>query len=306
MKSINLSSIDLNLLVAFEAMTEQRSVTKAAEILAIGQPAMSAALSRLRELFKDPLFVRLGREMQPTAKAQQIAPAINAALHHIRHAIAGGTTFQARTSEHSFTLGSSDYTSYVLMPALLDFCTDQAPLVNLRTIEYQKKDIGELLEQGAVDIALGVFTEPPRQTTIEHLFEERFVGIVRRAHPALRKGKISLDSYVQFPHALTTLSRDYSGAIDKALDQVGLKRRIAFATPHLMVLPFTLASTDLIAAVPERIAKRLSNLCELKIFELPLDLKPWNVSLMWSALTNQDDANEWLRKALKQAAYRLA
>lgn len=305
MKSIQLSSIDLNLLVAFEAMMEQRSVTKAAEKLDIGQPAMSAALSRLRDLFKDQLFVRLGREMQPTTKAQQLAPAITAALHHIRQAISGSTAFQPKTSERNFTLGSSDYTSYVMMPALLDFCTDQAPAVNLRTIEYEKKNIGELLEQGAADIALGVFADPPRQTTIEHIFVERFVGIARRAHPALRKGRISVASYVRYPHALTTLSRDSKGAIDEALEQFGLKRRIAFTTPHMMVLPFTLATTDLIAAVPERIARRLADLCELEIFELPIDLKPWNVSMIWSTLTDQDEANQWLRKAVKQAALHL-
>ena len=127
-----------------------------------------------------------------------------------------------------------------MMPALLDFCTEQAPLVNLRTIEYQKRNIGELLGQGSAEIVLGVFTDQPRETMIEHVFQERFVGIVRRAHPALRKGKISLESYVKYPHALTTLSRDSKGAIDEALDTIELKRRIAFTTPHMMVLPFTL------------------------------------------------------------------
>lgn len=284
----------------------QRSVTKAAENLDIGQPAMSAALSRLRDLFKDPLFVRLGREMQPTAKAQQIAPSITAALHYVRSVISENSIFQPKTSERSFTIGSSDYTSYVMMPALLDFFMDQAPLSNLRTIEYQKKNISELLEQGSADIVLGVFTDQPRETMIEHIFEERFVGIVRRAHPAMRKGKVNLESYVKYPHALTTLSRDSKGAIDEALDQIGLKRRIAFTTPHMVVLPFTLATTDLIAAVPKRIARRLADLCELDIFELPINLEPWNVSMIWSTLTNQDEASQWLRKAVKLAAHKLA
>ncbi|HEX4879135.1 MAG TPA: LysR substrate-binding domain-containing protein, partial [Limnobacter sp.] len=178
----------------------------------------------------------------------------------------------------------------------------QAPFVNLKTIEYQKQNVAELLEQGTIDLAMGVFSAPPRQTLIEHLFEERFVGIVRRGHPALKKGKMSLEKYVQYPHALTTLSRDLKGAIDEALEKHGLKRRIAFATPHMMVLPFTLATTDLIAAVPERIALRLARPCALTIFDLPVTSNTWNVSMIWSSLNDQDEANQWLRKTVKKAA----
>ncbi|MFO0127987.1 MAG: LysR family transcriptional regulator, partial [Pseudanabaena sp.] len=109
MKSINLAAIDLNLLVAFEALIEQRSVTKAAEKLQIGQPAMSASLNRLRGLFDDDLFVRLGRQMHPTVKAQAIAPSILAALQQIRHTITSSQSFDATNSDRNFNIGSADY-----------------------------------------------------------------------------------------------------------------------------------------------------------------------------------------------------
>ena len=121
MKSINLAAIDLNLLVAFEALLEQCSVTQAAQQLQIGQPAMSASLNRLRVLFEDELFVRLGRQMQPTLKAQVIALGILAALHHIRQTVTFSQSFEPTSSDRTFAIGSSDYTSFILVPPLLEY-----------------------------------------------------------------------------------------------------------------------------------------------------------------------------------------
>ncbi|MBW4651721.1 MAG: LysR family transcriptional regulator [Kaiparowitsia implicata GSE-PSE-MK54-09C] len=299
MKSINLAAIDLNLLVAFEALLERHSVTKAAEQLQIGQPAMSAALSRLRILFEDELFVRLGRQMQPTLKAQAIAPGILSALQQIRQAVTASQTFEPTSSDRTFTIGSSDYTSFVLVPPLLELSHQTAPSINLRMIGFEKDSIGDLLEQGEIDLALGVFPDPPRQTQWEPIFEERFVGIARQGHPALQQGTMSLESFAQLSHALTTLRRDTSGAIDKALHERNLERRIAFTTPHMMVLPFAIASGDVVAAIPRRIALRLATVCDLAIFELPIETKPWTVSMLWSTLSDQDEANRWLRNTIK-------
>lgn len=299
MKSINLAAIDLNLLVAFEALLEQRSVTKAAEQLQIGQPAMSAALSRLRILLDDELFVRLGRQMQPTLKAEAIAPGILSALQQIRQAVTASQTFDPSLSDRTFTIGSSDYTSFVLMPSLLNFSLQNAPHINLRMIEFDKNKIGDLLEHGEIDLALGVFPDPPRQTQWEPIFEERFVGIARQGHPAIHHGTMSLEAFAQFPHALTTLRRDTTGAIDKALKEQNLARRVAFTTPHMMVLPFAIAASDLIAALPQRIARRLANVCDLTLCELPIHTKPWMVSMLWSTLSDQDEANRWLRDSIR-------
>jgi DNA-binding transcriptional LysR family regulator len=305
MKSINLAAIDLNLLVAFEALLEQHSVTKAAEQLQIGQPAMSAALSRLRILFDDELFVRLGRQMQPTLKAQAIAPGILSALQQIRQTVTASQTFEPSVSDRTFTIGSSDYTSFVLMPPLLKFSLQNAPSINVQMIEFEKDRVGDLLEQGEIDVALGVFPNPPRQTQWEPIFEERFVGIARQGHPAVQQGTMGLEAFAQFPHALTTLRRDTAGAIDRALNEQNLERRVAFTTPHMMVLPFAIASSDLVAALPRRIALRLAIICNLTIFELPVKTKPWTVSMLWSTLSDQDEANRWLRNTIKAISQKI-
>lgn len=299
MKSINLAAIDLNLLVAFEALLEQRSVTKAAEELQIGQPAMSAALSRLRVLFEDELFVRLGRQMQPTLKAQTITPGILAALQQIRQTVTSCQTFEPTSSARTFAIGSSDYTSFVLVPPLLEFSHQTAPSINFRMIGFEKDSVGDLLEQGAIDVALGVFPNPPRQTKWTPIFEERFVGIARQGHPAAKHGTMSLETFTHLSHALTTLRRDTTGAIDKALDEQNLERRIALITPHMLILPFAIASSDLVAAVPRHLALRFATICNLTIFELPVKTKPWIVSMLWSALSDRDEANRWLRNSIE-------
>ncbi len=302
MKSINLATVDLNLLVAFEALLEQRSVTKAAQQLQIGQPAMSAALNRLRVLFGDELFVRLGRQMQPTLKAQAIAPGILAALQQIRQTVTTSQVFEPISSDRTFTLGSSDYTSFVMVPPLLKFSQQAAPALSFRLIGFEKDSVGELLEQGTIDVALGVFPNPPRQTQWEPIFEERFVGVARQGHPDLKQGTMSLKTFTQLSHALKTLRRDTTGEIDKALHEQSLERRIALTTPHMLVLPFAIAASDLVAALPYRIALRLAAVCNLTLFELPVKTKPWMVSMLWSTLNAQDEANRWLRHALKMSA----
>lgn len=298
MKSINISAIDLNLLVAFEALFEERSVTLAAQRLHLGQPAMSAALGRLRMVFEDQLFVRMGREMQPTSKALEIASGIHAALNQIRQTLEASQVFDSSASSRRFAIGSPDYTSYVILPSLLKFCSQNAPQLNFRLIGYEKDSVGELLEQGEIDVALGVFPTPPQQTHHIALFQERFVGIARQEHPAIDQGTMSLEIFVSQPHALVTLRRDTTGAIDQLLAQHHLQRRVALTTPHMLALPAILATSDLVATVPDRVAVQLARLYDLELFELPVETETWTVSMLWSKLADKDAANTWLRQTL--------
>lgn len=298
MKSIDLTAIDLNLLVAFEALLEERSVTVAAQRLHLGQPAMSAALGRLRTVFEDELFIRIGKEMQPTAKALAIAPGIVAALQQIRHALEASQVFEPESSQRSFAIGSSDYTSYVALPKLLERCSNIAPGLNFRVIGFEKDSVSELLEQGAIDVAIGVFATPPPHTHCTALFEERFVGIARQGHGAIANGTMSLETFASLPHALVTIRRDTTGAIDKILARHQFQRRIAVTIPHMLVLPAVIATNDLIAAVPHRIAAQLATSHHLELFELPVQTDPWTVSMIWSRLADQDIANIWLRQTL--------
>lgn len=299
MKSIELAQIDLNLLVAFESLFEERSVTAAARKLYLGQPAMSAALGRLRTLFEDELFIRVGREMQPTAKAVAIAPGISTALHQIRQTVRASQNFAPVSDARDFAIGSADYTSFIMLPKLMAYCDRSAPNLNFRTLEFEKDRVGDLLETGAIDVAFGVFPNPPRQTICLPLFQEHFVGIARKYHPGVVQKSISLDEFVSLPHVLVTIRRDITGEIDRALAVRNLQRRIVLTVPHVLVLPAIIASTDAIACVPLRMASYFSRLDEIEFFELPIELPAWTVSMLWSKLNDKDDANCWLRQTIQ-------
>lgn len=296
---IDLSAIDLNLLVAFEALFEERSVTAAAQKMYLGQPAMSAALARLRVLFQDELFLRIGREMQPTAKALEIAPDIRTALEQIRQILAVSKIFNPAIAKNTFTIASSDYTSYVVMPKLLELCRHTAPNIDFRLIGFAKDCVGELLEQREIDIALGVFQNPPRQTIQMPLFPEHFVGICRRGHPMITQDAITPETFADLLHALFTIRRDEVGEIDQVLAEYNLQRRVALTTPHLLVLPEIISSSDLVSAVPSRLVESFAYRGTLEIFEIPVKTEPWMISMLWSKLTDQDQANIWLRQMLK-------
>jgi DNA-binding transcriptional LysR family regulator len=260
---------------------------------------MSAALGRLRTLFGDELFIRVGREMQPTAKAVAIAPGIFAALHQVRQTIQSSQEFNPASDAREFAIGSADYTSFVVIPQLLAHCREVAPNLNFRMIEYEKDRIGELLETGTVDLALGVFQNPPRQTICTSLFQEHFVGIARKNHPAIQQKPISIAAFAQLSHALYTIRRDMTGEVDRVLAGYDLQRRIALTVPHLLVLPSIIASTDLITAIPARMAEYFSKLDDIELFELPIALPQWSVSMLWSKLSDKDHANCWLRQTLQ-------
>ncbi|WP_008310501.1 LysR family transcriptional regulator [Leptolyngbya sp. PCC 6406] len=305
MKSIDLSGIDLNLLVAFEALYAERSVTGAAQRVHVGQPAMSAALGRLRSLFADDLFVRVKREMKPTAKAVAIAPQVAIALNTIRATLADLQAFDPAQSQKAFTIATSDYFASLVLPELLVILRDQASQVDLRLLPVDKSSIVDLLEDGLVDVALGIFTDLPPYILQENLLLERFIGISRAGHPALEKGAISLENFVAFPHALFTLRRDAIGAIDQALAQQGLKRRIALTVPYWLALPNAIAASDLLVAIPACLEMHLSRHYPLQPFEIPLNLSPWSVSMVWSQISDRDSANLWLRQMIRQTCQKI-
>jgi DNA-binding transcriptional LysR family regulator len=305
MKSIELAQIDLNLLVAFEAIFEERSVTAAAARLYLGQPAMSAALGRLRMLFGDELFIRVGREMQPTRKATAIAPGIFAALHQVRQTIQANQDFDPASDRRDFVIGSADYTSFVVMPKLLAHCQAVSPHLNFRMIEFEKDRVGELLEQGAIDLALGVFPKPSRQTRCLPLFQERFVGIARKNHPVLLQTPPLIETFASLSHALVTIRGDTLGVVDRVLADRNLQRRIALTIPHLLVVPSIVASSDLVATIASRAARYFSALDAIEVFELPLEMKSWTVSMIWSKLADRDGANCWLRQTVQAVCERI-
>jgi DNA-binding transcriptional LysR family regulator len=301
MKSIDLSAVDLNLLVAFEALYIHQSVTLAAQRVHIGQPAMSAALGRLRSLLDDDLFVRVGRDMKPTARAVAIAPQVLSALDTIRATLADLQTFDPASSQKTFTVATSDYFASMILPVLLGLLRHQAPQVNLRLLPVEKASLVNSIENDTFDLAVGTFANLPPYILQQTLLSEQFVGIARSGHPALKDGVMSLENFVGFPHALFTLRRDDIGIIDQALAKQDLKRRIALTVPYWFALPSAIASSDLLVAIPSCMAAQVTQHYSLQAFEIPLHLSSWPISMVWSTLNDQNPENFWLRQTIQHA-----
>ncbi len=298
---MTLHGIDLNLLVAFDAIGQTRSISLAAAQLGLRQPAVSGALGRLRRLFGDELFVRAGGEMQPTPRALQIAPSVSAALAQLRQALSPGLAFDPAGTAQIFTIASTDYTTTVLLPPFLAALEREAPEAKLRIVGYDKDDIGAMIDRGVIDLALGVFQKPPERSVRQRLCRESFVGVVRSGHPALVDGGMTLDAYLRQRHALVSVRRDAVGEIDRVLAERGLARRIVVTLPHMLALPALLASSDLITALPGRIATRYAD-AGLVSFPLPLPMPAWRIEMLWNPQARNDQANAWLRSRISAIA----
>jgi DNA-binding transcriptional LysR family regulator len=293
-------NFDLNLLVTFEAMDKARSVSGAARLLGLSQPAASAALSRLRKAMGDELFAYAGGTMQPTPVARRLAPGVHAALSDLRGVIEAERKFDPATAQNSFTIGVTDYASSVIAPALMAWVAKAAPSVHLRLHAYDKVGVAPLIEGGHLDLAIGGFAEPPDRLVATALLRESFVGVARTGHPALN-GPMDASRFAALDHVLFTLARDSRGVVDDALAALGLERRVRLALPHLMALPEILRKTDLVAAAPARAAALFGP--GIVLFDLGfLGLSPWTLHMLWSPYARKDRAAAWLREVVTRVS----
>lgn len=290
----DLKRFDLNLLVLFEALWEQRSVSAAARRLHLGQPAASAALARLRESVGDELFIRAGGAMRPTPRAIELASSFSHALAEVRSALGRSARFEPQRSNATFTVAHTDYTALVTLPLVLRSVRAAAPAVNLRVVGYDKEEVFGWLDRMEINLAVGVFPAPPPRTKSGLLYEDSFIGVACSDHPVFQRRKITVESYVKHPHALVTVRRDATGYIDQRLAELGHARRVSMTTPYMFALGAALPGTDLIATLPRRAADRLPQR-GLRFFELPFATEPWSVSMVWSPIADADPAQIWLR-----------
>jgi DNA-binding transcriptional LysR family regulator len=290
---MNINEFDLNLLAAFEALMRERSVSAAALRLGVGQPAASHALARLRSLFDDELFVRQGRAMAPTARAIALSEPIDRALAAAREALEPVAGFDPATARRVFTISGGDYALSTVLPGLLARVRQAAPNVDLRFRFVEKNLVEKLLDDGSLDLALGVFPGAQKRFEMRPVFEERFVCVGRRDHPAFAAG-LSIGDYAGAAHLLVTERGDDFGAVDEALAEVGLRRRIAVTVPSVLVIGRVLPNSDLIATIGERIANGLARDAGLVVAPPPVSLAPWRLQLLSRRRARRDAGLDWL------------
>lgn len=298
MTSIDLTRFDLNLLVVMDALLAERHVGRAAKRLHLSQSATSHALSRLRMALDDPLFVRNPRGIEPTPLATQLGPQITGVLEDIKRIATPRAPFDPAKLDQVFTIGATDYAVLTVLTRALPTVQLAAPRTVLRIEPVDKESVVRRIDSGELDLAIGSFTTVPRRIDHIPLFEERFVGIARQGHPALKKrGKrvlMEMDAFVRWPHALVSPRGDIRGAVDLALEKAGRVRHVAASCPNFLGVPFLVGASDLIAVIAERAARRLAQAAGLAVFELPLEMPEWTVHIGRARARAVEPAIAWL------------
>lgn len=293
--------VNLELLRVFEALSQERNVSRAARRLGLAQSSVSGALARLRTQLGDELFVRSGGEMVPTAVATEIAPGILRALEQLRAALDRPKAFDPSRAVTTFTVGSTDYTSFVMLGRLVQDVARRAPGVTLRLVEYEKDEVASLVSSNRIDVAIGVFRQLPGGLGSIRLWSDSFVGVCRPRHPRLEMGRMSLTRYVAEKHALVSVRGDKTGEVDRVLAARRLRRDVSLVVPHMMALTAALRATDLVAAVPARAATRFLEE-GLVSFPLPFPMPRWSVQMAWNLSRRREPAHAFLRDAIKLAS----
>src|SRR3954471_23647283 len=305
MEAMALERLDLHLLRVFRALDAERHVTRAAARLGLTQSATSNALARLRTAFQDDLFQRTPTGMEPTALARELAAPVSAALDAVRAAVELNRPFESATARDAFVVGVSDYAEFVLAPPLVAALRERAPGVSVVFRHADREGALALLDEDRIDLAIGIFPEPPARMTRTVLMRDDFVVLLRKDHPAA-DAPLDLARYLAWPHLLVSPVASREGAVDRALAQLDRQRQLAVVVSHhLVVAPILLGST-LLCTLARRLATPLAAAFGLATCALPdgLVLAAQPTSMVFHNRYAQRPAHRWLRALVAETARR--
>jgi DNA-binding transcriptional LysR family regulator len=292
---INLAAVDLNLLVAFEALLAEGSVSRAGHRIGLAQSSMSNALARLRLLFKDELFVRTPRGMRPTSRALGLGPAVGEALRHVRSAFAQGARFVPETDQRLFRIGFGQHADFALGVPVVRLLRERAPGIMVNAVPVNSESAVQMLDDGELDLVIAAFLQWPKRIRSTGLYTERFVSVARSGHPGFAKRRPSRREFLELPHLRVSLSGSRN-LFDGALADQNLRRRVVITVPNFALVPYVVQSTDLVAVVGERIARHFAEGMGLAVHPIPFHVEPCAMRMYWTAHADNDPANVWLRE----------
>ncbi len=294
---MNIDDMDLNLLRALDVLVRERNVTRAGRALGLSQPAMSNALTRLRQVTGDPLLVRSPDGMLPTPRALELAEPVRQALALLSRAVSEHDTFVPEKATENFRIALLDHSAFVFMPLIVKRLAAVAPNVTVEAVAWRGDDLNyRELQAGEIDLLLSVgsFSEAPAGIYRRRLFADRFVCLVREGHPLVKR-ELDLETYCELSHVLVSPRGGRRGIVDEALDAKGLSRRIAVVVPHFMVAPFLVSRTDFIVTISEYVARPLGALLPLAFHDPPLEFAKGSWFQLWHERTHYDPAHKWFR-----------
>lgn len=292
--------VDLNLLVTFLVLYRERSVSVAADKLHLGQPAVSGALARLRTLFDDPLFIRTGQVMRPTARADYLATQLSPAFEQLQSVLGEPESFDPLTDSRAITLGMTDWVEIWLMPLLLKRLKANAPHLRINLVATDPFLDVERLENDSVDLVISVASPQAGWLKQRALLSSGFRALWHPQQLAL-SSPVPLEVYSQQRHLLVTYRERAHGIVDDMLEKQGMTRTIYYTTPHFSALPGILQHTPSVATVPEKLATLWCQHYGLNDSPVPLDLPTYTLSALWHARQDSNPAIAWLYEQIVEA-----
>ena len=294
---MNLHRIDLNLFAVFDAIYTAGSLTKAADVLCITQPAVSNSLARLRDMLNDPLFVRTGHTMTPTPVAQNIIGPARAALELLRKSVQASHVFDPQVAEKQFKFASRDLLEVSILPRLLAHLENGSPNITLANFEISRSKVVAEMANGNLDFFAdaSTFTDPHLHKTC--IATDRYVVMARKNHPLLKQG-CDLDTFLSMDHINVAYRQDGSSVIDVALDNLGHKRKVKFHSQHFLTVPSALVKTDMVACLPYHLAKHY----DLAMYEMPIEMPKMEYFLYWHVSMDEDHAHRWMREQIMEVS----
>ncbi|WP_190241491.1 LysR family transcriptional regulator [Pseudomonas glycinae] len=297
----DLRRIDLNLLVILDALLSEQHVTRAAERLHLSQPAVSHALARLRDLLGDPLLVRAGSGLVPTARALELAAPLAETLAQVQSLLAPNT-FDPASARRTFRLAMSDYGAALILPGLIRTLRAEAPGIDLQISHASREGMVEGLLNGDIDLAAGVLPELPGELRSTPLFEERYVCLLDR-QSLTAGGVLDLPTYLSRPHVLLEMRGSGTPEIERTLTALRERRRVAISLPHWSVAPRFISGTDLILTVASRALNEVDDE-SLIVLPPPFEIAPFTFVSAWHKRRCGDQALNWLNRRIEQGIVR--
>jgi len=287
----DIRALDLNLLKALDALLDEGSVTRAAQRLSLTQPAVSGMLTRLRDYFGDPLFVRTSHGMVPTLRASELSMPVKQILTDIA-ILLKPMQFDPMTAELTYTLVATDYALKAVVVPLIAALKQHAPRIRIAVRSVDSERMYQQLSRGEVDLALVTPQTTPDDLHGRALYQEEYVCVARCHHPLAAASEMTLEQFCEQEHILVSTEGRFMGVTDEALAELSLTRRVGVSVNSFLVIPDILRSTDMIAVVPSRMVPVDS---DLAIIPLPLNVPGFTKSMAWHERTHRDPAHQWIR-----------
>jgi DNA-binding transcriptional LysR family regulator len=295
-----LRNFDLNLLIAFKHLLEERSVSRSAEKMFISQSAMSHVLQRLRQQLDDPVLIKTPRGMRPTQRALDLFDPICAVLKNIENIVQPPEEFSPESSERRFAIATSDYFEFTLLHRLCETLNKSAPNVELHIKQLGGASAEACIEEGEIDlvIALNVASNNASYLRRETLFHERLMTMVRRDHPDFSQSDITLEQFLSSRHLLISHREDGTGLVDDWLEQHGKKRKVSVILPNFLSASSIVARTDLVLTAPRRVGEHFAHLAPVKMMPVPIEFPDCVATMAWHPLKDKEPAHSWLRQQI--------